>query len=63
MTSTKQPHLASSFEIEENNPDPLFALIDSLQKLQAELEDFEKVGKKYFEDLQKTREDHCDIKN
>ena len=53
MTSTKQPHLVSADEMNENTPDPLFALIDSLQKLQEELEDFQKVGEKYFGDLQK----------
>ena len=31
--------------------DPLIILLDSLTKLEAEIEDFEKIAEKYFEDI------------
>ena len=62
MTCTKQPLSPVTVDKTEigvlspKNQDPLAVLIDSFEKLEAEMRDFEQIADNYFDKLNKSRD-------
>ncbi|MCL2008618.1 MAG: hypothetical protein FWG77_11105 [Treponema sp.] len=54
MTITKQP--LSPIPVKKNPIDPIFIMLESLEKLEAEMEDFEEVADRYFKQIEINRE-------